>query len=190
MNRFILSLFLAFFMLGCAGRRVDKDKRKFEAEKHTQRDTRIDSSSSKNSKTDTSVKVNRSVIDLSNSWRYVAPTIPDPLPRSPVWVRIGKDSIDLTTLPSGSSIESIFTNRESRSDSAAIINELKSEINNLKKSDKQSTNEAVKETIYRKQIVKQSMQWYLIGAAALAGLFLPGILKYLFKLIKSKIKPI
>lgn len=190
MNKLILSLFLALFILGCAGRKVNKDKRKFEAEKHTQRDTRTDSSSIKKSQTDTSIKVNRSIIDLSNSWRYVAPTIPDPLPRSPVWVRIGSDSIDLSSLPTGSSLESIFTNRESKSDSAAIINDLKSEINNLKKSDKKSTSESVKETIYRKEIVKQSMQWYLIGAAALAGLFLPGILKYLWKLIKSKIKPI
>lgn len=189
MNKLILICILALLTLGCAGRKVKKSKELYEAKKTAQRDVTIDKTSNVKTETDEAVNVSRSSENITTSWRYVAPTMPTLNPK-PIWLRIGNDSINLSALPEGSSIESLSGVFKSKTDSGSIIKRLTEELNNLKKSDKSTSSEFVQASIVRKEIVKESITWYLIGAALLVGLFLPKIITLIWKFIKSKIYPL
>lgn len=104
------------------------------------------------------------------------------------------DSIDISRLPQGSILESKNESSESEYMYQRAIDEQSKIISDLRKDLEEERSRKIKDKIVEveklKEVEKQTVQWYLVGAALILGTFLPSILKGLFNLIKKSIKPI
>lgn len=194
MKKIILILTASLF-LGCGGRQsaVQKSKKVQETSSEVQgiKKVKTDSSGTKKvqEQEQTSTKTN------TNSWKYTAPAAVD-FPclngvgmLSPFYIKTpAGDSIDVSRLPAGSSLESLSESSEKATnyqrtvnEQAQIIKDLEAKLN---KKEKAKTIEIEK----IKEVERQSIQWLLVGGALLLGTFLPSIFKFLWSIIKSRFK--
>ena len=189
-------------ILGCAGRQSSTQKTKKTTETSQQEDlktsekvsTKTDSSGSKK----TTEQGQSTSKNNSSGWKYTAPTsnpCNDTGLIPPVYIKTPTgDSIDISRLPQGSILESKNESSESEYMYQRAIDEQSKIISDLRKDLEEERSRKIKDKIVEveklKEVEKQTVQWYLVGAALILGTFLPNILKGLFNLIKKSIKPI
>ena len=179
---FILCLLLT---LGCGSRKANskktEKKQQVKVEQTQQTVQKADSTTKKQEtkEQETSTKTQ------SSSWKYTAPAVQirdsvrliDSYAFKPFWLKINGDSINVSGMPAGASLES-------RSESSETLSWMQQRIDQLTKTNKEL--EAKSETKQEAQIIerekikeveRQSVQWALVVGALLLGLFLPSIFK-------------
>ena len=194
MKNLILILFSLLLISGCGGRK--------ESLNSSKKSGSIDTSESKETKQkeDTtsekvqSVEQNTKTVLLTTGWKYSAPPIfpgIDPCNNGlskPFWIMTASgDSIDVSLLPSGSTLETNQIREDSESKFKSQLSEKERKIKELedKLSKKAKIQYVDKEKL--KEVERQSIQWILVGFAFAGGVFIPGLIKWIFKLIKPKI---
>lgn len=129
---------------------------------------------------DVLTKLNTTNIKDVISWSYEAPndTIRDV---KPVWIKIGKDSIDLSSLPKGSKLH--FTNDKSikTKDSTSIDKTITDENSNTEIKLNKDINRT--KTTKESDIHRGSTNWVLAIVCFLVGWFAIPIIKSIFKKI-------
>lgn len=202
MKKIFFYSLIILMILGCAGRQSSTQKTKKTTETSQQEDlktsekvsTKTDSSGSKK----TTEQGQSTSKTNSSGWKYTAPTS-NPCNDTglilPVYIKTPSgDSIDISRLPQGSILESKNESSESEYMYQRAIDEQSKIINDLRKDLEEERSRKIKDKIVEveklKEVEKQTVQWYLVGAALILGTFLPSILKGLFNLIKKSIKPI
>ena len=172
-----IAYFLLFMLYNCAGRKSATDKHisdsTFEIKDTEKISISKDSTSKKATKADTEV----SKSEERASWKYTAPaTLPTDI--KPFWLKINGDSIDLSKLPAGSSLESNSETTKSKEQSKTETKEntstkLDKEID-VKKEHKYKI-----KTIYKtKIVVKKSTEWQWIILAFVLGFMSYFLLKF------------
>lgn len=170
-------------MTACAGRKVRRDKLKAETAKRES----VDSSTVDKTKTtkteETTSSVKTQTTESLIAWKYTAPTMSFPA-FNPIWLKIGSDSVDLSKLPPGSSLESNNETRSKSTDSLGMLKKKDEEIKDLK--NKLSKKVESKEIFIKEatEVERESFGWAFFAAGALVGLFVPSIIKSLPKLFK------
>lgn len=190
MRKLIFGLIISFFILGCAGRRVKKNKSIFEAKKTTQIDSTVHDKGQINKEIEEVSKVNTKTTEIITGWRYTAPgNILNPI--GPTWIRFGLDSIDISKLPAGAILETNSQHKTKETDSLGTIKSLEQEIKDLKTKLSKKESAIVKKQIVEKETEKESFTWTALIVGLLVGGFLA---KYgipaIFKGIKKLIKPV
>ena len=173
-----IAYFLLFMLYNCAGRKSATDKHisdsTFEIKDVERTSLSKDSVSEKGTKADTEV----SKSEERASWKYTAPaTLPTEI--KPFWLKINGDSIDLSKLPAGSSLETKSETYKSKEQSKTETKE-----NTSTKIDKTTdirTEYKYKiKTIYKTKIVeKKSTQWQWNILAFVLGFISYFLLKFL-----------
>lgn len=202
MKKIFFYSLIILMILGCAGRQSSTQKTKKTTETSQQEDlktsekvsTKTDSSGSKK----TTEQGQSTSKTNSSGWKYTAPTsnpCNDTGLIPPVYIKTPSgDSIDISRLPQGSILESKNESSESEYMYLRAIDEQSKIISDLRKDLEEERSRKIKDKIVEveklKEVEKQTVQWYLVGAALILGTFLPSILKGLFNLIKKSIKPI
>ena len=202
MKKIFFYSLIILMILGCAGRQSSTQKTKKTTETSQQEDlktsekvsTKTDSSGSKK----TTEQGQSTSKTNSSGWKYTAPTsnpCNDTGLIPPVYIKTPSgDSIDISRLPQGSILESKNESSESNYSNLLTIDEQARMIANLKQDLKAEQLKKAKEKTVQveklKEVEKQTIQWYLVGAALLLGVFLPNIFKWAVTLIKKSIKPI
>lgn len=196
-------LILLLVGLGCAGRSSAVHKTKKQTETSLQEESKTtqkteqkkDSTGSKK----TTAQEQGSTKASSAGWKYTAPATDSPCLNTeiikPVFIRTASgDSIDVSLLPRGAVLESQNSSSESNYSNLMTIDEQARMIADLKQDLNAEKMRKLKEKIVNveklKEVEKQTIQWYLVGAALLLGLFLPNIFKWAATLLKKSIKPI
>ena len=174
----ILAIVLTLTLSNCAGRKSATDRyisdSTFEIKDVERTSLSKDSISEKTAKADTEV----SKYEERASWKYTAPaTLPNDI--KPFWFKINGDSIDLSKLPAGSSLETNSETYKSKEQSKTETKE-----NTSTKLDKNTyvrTEYKYKiKTIYKTKIVeKKSTQWQWIILAFVLGFMSYFLLKFL-----------
>ena len=154
----ILAIVLTLTLSNCAGRKSATDKyisdSTFELKNVERTSLSKDSVSEKTTKADTEV----SKSEERASWKYTAPaTLPNDI--KPFWLKINGDSIDLSKLPAGSSLETNSETTKSKKQSKTETKENTS--TKLDKNTDVRTEYKYKiKTVYKTKIVeKESTQW-------------------------------
>ena len=173
-----IAYFLLFMLYNCAGRKSATDKHisdsTFEIKDVERTSLSKDSVSEKGTKADTEV----SKSEERASWKYTAPaTLPTEI--KPFWLKINGDSIDLSKLPAGSSLETNSETTKSKEQSRTETKENAS--TKLSKNTDVRTEYKYKiKTIYKTKIVeKKSTQWQWNILAFVLGFISYFLLKFL-----------
>ena len=173
-----IAYFLLFMLYNCAGRKSATDKHIsdsiFEIKDVESTSLSKDSISEKTAKADTEV----SKSEERASWKYTAPaTLPTEI--KPFWLKINGDSIDLSKLPAGSSLETKSETYKSKEQSKTETKENTS--TKIDKTTDVGTEYKYKiKTIYKTKIVeKKSTQWQWIILAFVLGFISYFLLKFL-----------
>ena len=173
-----IAYFLLFMLYNCAGRKSATDKHisdsTFEIKDVERTSLSKDSISEKTAKADTEV----SKSEERASWKYTAPaTLPTEI--KPFWLKINGDSIDLSKLPAGSSLETKSETYKSKEQSKTETKENTS--TKIDKTTDVGTEYKYKiKTIYKTKIVeKKSTQWQWIILAFVLGFISYFLLKFL-----------
>ena len=174
----ILAIVLTLTLSNCAGRKSATDKyisdSTFELKNVERTSLSKDSVSEKTTKADTEV----SKSEERASWKYTAPaTLPNDI--KPFWLKINGDSIDLSKLPAGSSLETNSETYKSKEQSKTESKENTS--TKLDKNTEVRTEYKYKiKTIYKTKIVeKKSTQWQWSILAFILGFISYFLLKFL-----------
>ena len=174
----ILAIVLTLTLSNCAGRKSATDKyiadSTFEIKDVERTSLSKDSISEKTAKADTEV----SKSEERASWKYTAPaTLPNEI--KPFWLKINGDSIDLSKLPAGSSLE---TNSETTKSKEQSKTETKENTSTKidKTTDVRTEYKYKIKTIYKTKIVeKKSTQWQWNILAFVLGFISYFLLKFL-----------
>ena len=174
----ILAIVITLTLSNCAGRKSATDKHISDSTfgiKDVERTSLSkDSISEKTAKADTEV----SKSEERASWKYTAPaTLPNEI--KPFWLKINGDSIDLSKLPAGSSLETNSETTKSKEQSRTETKENAS--TKLDKNTDVRTEYKYKiKTIYKTKIVeKKSTQWQWNILAFVLGFISYFLLKFL-----------
>ena len=194
---------LLFLVLGCAGRQSSAQKSKKVTDTSLQEDQKTAQKTVQKKDSMGSKKVTEkdqgSSKSVSKGWKYTAPATTSPCFNSglikPYFIYTSTgDSIDVSRLPLGSSIESLNDSHESSYSLQRTVEEQSKKISDLKQDLKEERSKKAKDKIVEveklKEVERQTIQWYLVGAALVLGTFLPNIFKWAATLIKKSIKPI
>lgn len=173
-----IAYFLLFMLYNCASRKSATDKyiadSTFEIKDVERTSLSKDSISEKTAKADTEV----SKSEERASWKYTAPaTLPNEI--KPFWLKINGDSIDLSKLPAGSSLETNSETTKSKEQSKTETKENTS--TKIDKTTDVGTEYKYKiKTIYKTKIVeKKSTQWQWNILAFVLGFISYFLLKFL-----------
>lgn len=167
---------MALLVLSCGARKARKLRS--DETKKEKTDSTFTNVKSADTLKDVFTKINTSTINDIISWYYEAPN--DSIRNvNPVWIRAGKDSIDLSSLPKGSKLH--FSNDKSikTKDSINIdktVTKAKDSIGvklNKEKENSKSTKSS--------DVKRESTNWVLAFIAFLLGWFLIPIIKSIFK---------
>ena len=171
------ALMLMLILFNCAGRKSATDKyvsdSTFEIEDVERTALSKDSVSEKATKADTEISKSQE----RASWKYTAPaTLPNEI--KPFWLKINGDSIDLSKLPAGSSLETNSETTKSKKQSKTETKENTS--TKLDKNTDVRTEYKYKiKTIYKtKIVVKKSTEWQWIILAFVLGFISYFLLKF------------
>lgn len=171
------ALMLMLILFNCAGRKSATDKyvsdSTFEIKDVERTALSKDSVSEKATKADTDVSKSQE----RASWKYTAPaTLPNEI--KPFWLKINGDSIDLSKLPAGSSLETNSETTKSKEQSKTETKENTS--TKLSKNTDVRTEYKYKiKTIYKtKIVVKKSTEWQWIILAFVLGFISYFLLKF------------
>ena len=174
----ILAIVLTLTLSNCAGRKSATDKyiadSTFEIKDVERTSLSKDSISEKTAKADTEV----SKYEERASWKYTAPaTLPNEI--KPFWLKINGDSINLSNLPAGSSLETNSETTKSKEQSRTETKENAS--TKLDKNTDVRTEYKYKiKTIYKtKIVVKKSTEWQWNILAFVLGFISYFLLKFL-----------
>ena len=174
----ILAIVLTLTLSNCAGRKSVTDKyiadSTFEIKDVERTSLSKDSISEKTAKADTEV----SKSEERASWKYTAPaTLPNEI--KPFWLKINGDSINLSNLPAGSSLETNSETTKSKEQSRTETKENAS--TKLDKNTDVRTEDKYKiKTMYKtKIVVKKSTEWQWIILAFVLGFISYFLLKFL-----------
>ena len=172
-----IAYFLIFMLYNCAGRKSATDKyitdSTFEIKDVERTSLTKDSISEKVTKADTEVSKSQE----RASWKYTAPaTLPNEI--KPFWLKINGDSIDLSKLPAGSSLETNSETTKSKGQSKTETKENTS--TKLSKNTDVRTEYKYKiKTIYKtKIVVKKSTEWQWNILAFILGFISYFLLKF------------
>ena len=194
MKNLILILFSLLLISGCGGRKVALKALKKSGSTNTSETKETKQKELNDSEKVQSVEQNTKTVLLTTGWKYSAPPIfpgIDPCNIGlikPFWIMTATgDSIDVSLLPSGSTLETNQIKEDSESKFKSQLSEKERKIKELE--DKLSKKAKVEyvEKIKLKEVERQSIQWILVGFAFAGGVFIPGLIKWIFKLIKPKI---
>lgn len=171
------ALMLMLILFNCAGRKSATDKyvsdSTFEIKDVERTALSKDSVSEKATKADTEISKSQE----RASWKYTAPaTLPNEI--KPFWLKINGDSIDLSKLPAGSSLETNSETTKSKKQSKTETKENTS--TKLDKNTDVRTEYKYKiKTIYKtKIVVKKSTEWQWIILAFVLGFISYFLLKF------------
>ncbi len=121
-------------------------------------------------------------------WKYTAPTI-DTLfikEKVPVWLMIAGDSVNVSSLPSGSSLSYGNSTEKTIEFYEIVIKELTKKLEEAQGKVITNTNiEYVDREVIR-EVEKSAYNWYLLAVIFALGMFTPEI----FKFVMKKINPI
>lgn len=167
---------MALLVLSCGARKA----RKFRSDetKKEKTDSTFTNVKSVDSLKDVFTKINTTTINDVVSWHYEAPN--DTIRSvNPVWIRAGKDSINLSSLPKGSklyfsNVKSIMTKDSTNIDKTET--KVKDSIG--VKLNKETENSKSTKT---SDVQRESTNWVLAFIAFLLGWFLIPIIKSIFK---------
>ena len=172
-----IAYFLLFMLYNCAGRKSATDKyitdSTFEIKDVERTSLSKDSISEKVTKADTEVSKSQE----RASWKYTAPaTLPTDI--NSFWLKINGDSIDLSKLPAGSTLETNSETTKSKGQSKTETKENTS--TKLSKNTDVRTEYKYKiKTIYKtKIVVKKSTEWQWIILAFVLGFISYFLLKF------------
>lgn len=184
-------ILLAIFILGCAGRKSRVDKKSSQTSESSEikaiTSKKVDSIIKKDTKIDNTVITNTN----KAYWKYTAPIF-NPLNTDslyvfkPFWLIINGDSVDVSKLPHGSTLESGTEDTDKSEYFQKIINELKSKKSELESQLNAKSDSKSKIIEKTKEVEKQSIQWVLVGIAFMVGIFIIPSLKGLWNIVKSK----
>lgn len=173
-----IAYFLLFMLYNCAGRKAATDKyitdSTFEIKDVERTSLSKDSISEKVTKADTEVSKSQE----RASWKYTAPaTLSNEI--KPFWLKINGDSIDLSKLPAGSTLE---TNSETTKSKGQSKTETKENTSTKldKNTDVRTEYKYKIKTIYKTKIVeKKSTHWQWNILAFVLGFISYFLLKFL-----------
>lgn len=194
MKNLILILFSLLLISGCGSRKVSLKSSKKSGSTDTSESKETKQKEDTTSEKVQSVEQNTKTVVLTTGWKYSAPPIfpgLDPCNNGlakPFWIMTASgDSIDVSLLPSGSTLETNQIREDSESKFKSQLSEKERKIN--EREDKLSKKAKIEyvEKIKLKDVERQSIQWMIVGLAFAGGIFLPGLFKWIYKLIKLKI---
>lgn len=202
MKKIFFYSLLIFTISGCAGRQSSTSKTKEIKETASQEDVKVSQKTQQNTDSSGSSKTSDQGSGSSKTntagWKYTAPAQSNSCPPETVLTVFIKtpsgDSIDITKLPQGSVLESLTESSESSYNYIKTIDEQYRIIKDLRQDLEEERSKKAKEKIVEveklKEVEKQTIQWYLVGAALILGTFLPSIIKGAFNLLKKHLKPL
>ena len=194
MKNLILILFSLLLISGCGNRKVSLNSSKKSGSIDTSESKETKQKEDTTSEKVQSVEQNTKTVLLTTGWKYSAPPIfpgIDPCNNGlskPFWIMTATgDSIDVSLLPSGSTLETNQIKEDSEIKFKSQLSEKERKIKELedKLSKKAKIQYVDKEKL--KEVERQSIQWILVGFAFAGGVFIPGLFKRIYKLIKPKI---
>ena len=194
MKNLILILFSLLLISGCGGRKEALNTLKKSGSTNTSETKETKQKELNDSEKVQSVEQNTKTVLLTTGWKYSAPPIfpgIDPCNIGlikPFWIMTATgDSIDVSLLPSGSTLETNQIREDSESKFKSQLSEKERKIKELEESLSKKAKIEYVEKIKLKEVERQSIQWILVGFAFAGGVFIPGLIKWIFKLIKPKI---
>jgi len=197
MKNLILILFSLILFSGCGGRKVALSTSKKSQSTNTSENKETKQKELNESEKVQSVEQNTKTVVLTTGWKYSAPPIfpgLDPCNNGlskPFWIMTASgDSIDVSLLPSGSTLETNQIREDSESKFKSQLSEKERKIKELEERLSKKAKIEYVEKVKLKDVERQSIQWMIVGFAFAGGIFLPGLFKWLYKIIKSKISPI
>lgn len=176
--KLIAAVILMLTLFNCAGRKSATDKyvsySTFEIKDVERTSLSKDSTTEKATKADTEV----SKSEERASWKYTSPaTLPTEI--KPFWLKINGDSVDLSKLPAGSSLETNSETTKSKGQSKTETKENTSTKLDKEIDVKKEYKYKIK-TIYKtKIVVKKSTEWQWIILAFVLGFMSYFLLKFL-----------
>jgi hypothetical protein len=186
-------IFLVSFLLllGCAGRKIKTQikEKAIEAQISEVKTSKVktDSLSEKTEKTEQEKSTKTSI----NEWRYTAPTsFPCDNQKTfskPFWLMVNGDSINVSNMPAGASLESIKTDTESLEKLNKQLSQKDRKISDLEQKLAKKAKVTIEEREKIKEVEKQTFQWILVCLAFLVGLFMKTIIKAIINYFKPKI---
>ena len=189
-----LILFSLHLISGCGGRKVDLNTLKKSGSTNTSETKETKQKELNDSEKVQSVEQNTKTVLLTTGWKYSAPPIfpgVDPCNNGlakPFWIMTASgDSIDISLLPSGSTLETNQIKEDSESKFKRRLSEKDRKIKELEESLSKKAKIQYVDKEKLKEVERQSIQWILVGFAFAGGIFLPGLFKRIYKIIKSKI---
>lgn len=180
-------LLLIFLLLGCATVKKNTEKKEvvFNQDQTTISEMRktIDSLSQKL----TQIKSEKQKEVTKIEWRYTAPIVDTVFvnQKTPIWLKIGNDSVNVASLPSGSSLSAGNTNERTVEYYQSIIEELKHQISTA---EGKTTVETTTKYVDREKLVeveRTAYNWYLFVGIFCLGLFTPEMIRFVI----NKMKP-
>ena len=197
MKNLFLILFSLILFSGCGGRKVALSTSKKSGSTNTSEIKETKQKELNESEKVQSVEQNTKTVLLTTGWKYSAPPIfpgLDPCNNGlskPFWIMSASgDSIDVSLLPSGSTLETNQIREDSESKFKTDLFEKERKIKELEDKLSKKAKTEYGEKIKLKDVERQSIQWTIVGFAFAGGIFLPGLFKGIYKIIKSKISPI
>lgn len=182
---FLLSFFL---LLACAGRKSKSQikQKAIEAQISEVKTTKAktDSLSEKDEKTEQEKATKTSI----NEWRYKAPDFPCDNHNTsvkPFWLMVNGDSINVANMPAGSSLENTKTDTETLEKLKKQLSQKDRKISDLEEELDKKVKVKIQEREKIKEVEKQSLQWILVCAAFLVGLFIKPIIKGVINYFKT-----
>lgn len=180
-------LVLLFLLMGCGTIKKNLQKKQVELAQNTEKIEQYKKTIDSLSQKLTQVRSEKQKEVTKIEWRYTAPKI-DTLfikDKSPVWLRIGKDSVNISALPSGSTLSAGNTNERTVEFYERIINELKRKIETAE--GKTITKTEIEYVDKEKfvEVERTAYNWWLFVLIFCLGLFTPELIKFSI----NKLKP-
>lgn len=180
-------LFLSFLLMGCGTLKKNLQKKEVEISQNTSTIEHYKKTIDSLSQKLTQIRSEKQKEVTKIEWRYTAPKIDTLIikDKTPIWLRIGKDSVNISALPSGSTLSAGNSTERTVEFYESIINELKKKIETAegKTITKTEIEYVDKEKLV--EVERTAYNWWLFVLIFCLGLFTPEFIKFAL----NKLKP-